>query len=92
MKVTIAQSVGVDISKDWLDVALTACAKTARFANDPKGCRAMIKWLGAIEVERVDTTTADEFEPPFAHGALTQRSTEKMHSWPSGNWLPSTAV
>lgn len=33
-----------------------------------------------------------EFEQPFAHGALTQRSTEKMHSWPSGNLLPSTAV
>ena len=26
------------------------------------------------------------------HGALTQRSTEKTHSWPSGNLLPSTAV
>jgi hypothetical protein len=33
------------------------------------------------------------FELPAVHqGALTQRSIGKMHSWPSGNLLPSTAV
>jgi transposase len=68
MKVTIAQSVGVDISKDWLDVALAACAETARFANDAKGCRAMIKWLGAIEVERV------VFEATGAYHRLFERT------------------
>ena len=36
MKSTLAQNVGVDISKDFLDVATYPAGDTARFPNDLK--------------------------------------------------------
>ena len=38
----IAQSVGVDISKDALDVHLHPAGLARRFATTPRGCRALI--------------------------------------------------
>jgi transposase len=64
----IAQSVGVDIAKDWLDVALSPSAKTARFANDAKGLRALIRWLRVIELTRV------VFEATGAYHRLFERT------------------
>jgi transposase len=48
-----AQSVGVDVSKDFLDVALYPAGSTARFANDAKGYRALVTWLNKHTIERV---------------------------------------
>jgi transposase len=53
MKCSIAQNVGVDISKDSLDVALHPGGVIARFANDPEGHRALMKWLGGYESLRI---------------------------------------
>jgi transposase len=58
---SIAQSVGVDISKDTLDVHLHPAGRARRFANTEKGCRALIGWLGGVVVVRV------AFEPTGAY-------------------------
>ncbi len=53
MENLIAQNIGVDISKDRLDVAARPDGKTAQFPNDPDGHRALIKWLAGFTVVRV---------------------------------------
>src|SRR5262245_28075823 len=58
---SIAQSPGVDISKDTLDVHLQPAGRARRFANTEKGCRALIGWLGGVVVVRV------AFEPTGAY-------------------------
>jgi len=68
MDPTLAQSVGVDISKDFLDVAFHPAGETARFANDAKGQRALIKRLGARELARV------VFEATGAYHRLFERT------------------
>ncbi len=57
----IAQSVGVDISKDTLDVHLHPAGTARRFANKPKGWRALIEWLAKVTVTRL------AFEPTGAY-------------------------
>lgn len=58
---SIAQCVGVDISKDTLDVHLHPTGLVRRFANTPKGRRALIGWLAEVTVIRVG------FEPTGAY-------------------------
>lgn len=58
---SIAQSVGVDISKDTLDAHLHPAGLARRFANTPKGRRALIGWLAEVAVARV------AFEPTGAY-------------------------
>ena len=68
---TIAQSVGVDIAKDTLEVHLHPAGKVSRFANHAKGCAALIAWLKGFEVARV------AFEPTGAyHRAFERRLAE----------------
>ena len=45
-------TVGIDISKTWLDTYAAPQAKAARFANDAAGFRKLIAWMGT-EVDRV---------------------------------------
>lgn len=61
MSDSIAQSIGVDISKDRLDVHLHPAGLARQFSNTPKGCRALIAWLARVEVARV------AFEPTGAY-------------------------
>jgi transposase len=49
----IAQTAGVDICKDALDVHLHPQGEMRRFANNAKGFRALIAWLGAFAIARV---------------------------------------
>jgi hypothetical protein len=74
MKHTLAQNVGVDISKDFLDVATSPAGEAIRFANNAKGHRALIKRLAAFEVIRVvfEATGADHrrFERTLAEAGL----------------------
>jgi len=68
---TIAQSVGVDIAKDTLEVHLHPAGKVSRFANDARGCAALIAWLKGFEVVPV------AFEPTGAyHHAFERRLAE----------------
>ena len=61
MSHSIAQSVGVDISKDTLDVHLHPAGLARRFANTARGCRALIAWLAEVTVMRL------AFEPTGAY-------------------------
>lgn len=46
-------TIGVDISKDWLDAHRWPDGATRRLGNDPPGHRALIRWIGAGPVARV---------------------------------------
>lgn len=61
---SIAQCVGVDISKDTLDAHLHPAGLARRFANTPKGWRELIVWLAEFEITRL------AFEPTgsYHHG------------------------
>lgn len=53
MSAKLAQTAGVDISKDMLEVHLHPERASARFGNDAKGFKAIIAWLGVYRIERV---------------------------------------
>src|SRR5574340_130345 len=53
MKPTLAQNVGVDISKDTLDVAILPEGESFRLANDRDGHLALVRRLRKLEVARV---------------------------------------
>jgi len=46
-------TIGVDVSKDWLDVHRLADGVARRFTNDKTGRKALIKWLTAAPVKCV---------------------------------------
>ena len=64
MSDTIEQTVGVDISKDTLDVHLHPAGKARRFANTRMGRSGLIAWLAEFTITRI------VFEPtgPYHHG------------------------
>lgn len=49
----IPSTIGVDVSKDWLDAHRLADGAARRFANDKTGRKALIRWLSAAPVKRV---------------------------------------
>lgn len=59
----IARSVGVDISKDALEVHLHPTGTARRFGNDRTGFSALIAWLKSVTIARI------AFEPtgPYHH-------------------------
>jgi transposase len=68
MSDTIAQSVGVDIAKDTLEVHLHPAGKGRRFGNDAKGWAALIAWLKGFPIARI------AFEPSGVyHHAFERR-------------------
>jgi transposase len=68
MNLIIAQNAGVDISKDFLDVAIHPAGQTTRFTNDATGLRALIKYLAPHQVARV------VFEATGAYHRLFERT------------------
>ena len=49
---TIPRTVGIDISKDWLDAFTAPEGRASRFSNDSAGFRKLIAWIGS-EVDRI---------------------------------------
>jgi len=68
MRSTVAQSVGVDISKDTLDVAIHPGGESFRITNNPKGHRALIKRLKGFDIARI------VFEATGAYHRLFQQA------------------
>jgi transposase len=68
MRSTIAQSVGVDISKDTLDVAIHPGGESFRITNNPEGHRALIKRLKGFDIARI------VFEATGAYHRLFQQA------------------
>ena len=58
-------TIGIDISKDWLDAHRLPDGRARRFAKDARGHRALIAWMAGLAVTRI------VYEPTGAyHGAL----------------------
>ena len=68
MRSTVAQSVGVDISKDALDVAIHPAGESFRITNNPEGHRALIKRLKGFDIARI------VFEATGAYHRLFQQA------------------
>jgi transposase len=68
MEDSIAQSAGVDISKDTIDVYLHPAGAARRLTNDAEGFSALIAWFGRFAISRI------VFEPtgPY-HRAFERR-------------------
>ena len=49
---SILRTVGIDISKDWLDAFAAPEGRASRFSNDKAGFRKLIAWIGS-EVDRI---------------------------------------
>jgi transposase len=69
---TIAQSVGVDIAKDTLEVHLHPAGQGRRFGNDAEGCAALIAWLEGFVIARL------AFEPSGAYHHAFERRLEQL--------------
>ena len=67
MSDSIAQSVGVGIAKDTLEVHLHPAGKGRRFGNDAKGWADLIAWLGGFVIARI------AFEPSGAYHYAFER-------------------
>jgi transposase len=63
METSIAQNVGVDISKLTLDVHVHPAGIARQFGNDASGIKALLAWLGSHDIARI------VFEPtgPYHH-------------------------
>jgi transposase len=68
MRSTVAQSVGVDISKDTLEVAIHPAGESFRITNNPEGHRALIKRLKGFDIARI------VFEATGAYHRLFQQA------------------
>jgi transposase len=68
MRSTITQSVGVDISKDALDVAVHPAGESFRIANTPEGHGALIQRLKGFDIARI------VFEATGAYHRLFQQA------------------
>ena len=44
---TILRTVGIDISKDWIDASATPEGRAARFSDHGAGFRKLIVWVGS---------------------------------------------
>ena len=77
MTQSIPQCVGIDISKDHLDVHVYPKGMTHQVPNNPAGISALFAWLRAWPVERI----AYEATGPY-HRPLEQAARDKPGDWP----------
>ena len=61
---TILRTVGIDISKDWLDAFAAPEGRAARFPNDRAGLRKLIAWIGS-GVDRIAYEPTGAFHRDF---------------------------
>ena len=61
---SILRTIGIDISKDWLDVFAAPEGRASRFSNDPAGFRKLIAWIGS-EVDRIAYEPTGPFHRDF---------------------------
>jgi len=69
MTQSIAQSVGVDISKDNLDVHLHPEGTSRQFANSPAGHKALLAWLNAYRITRIAYEATGAYHRAFEQAA-----------------------
>lgn len=54
--------VGIDVAKDWLDVAVLGEKRTKQFANTKKGIRDLVRWMSQLEPERIVVEATGGYE------------------------------
>ena len=69
-----AEFVGVDVSKDNLDVASWTSNEYKRFQNDPTGIQELIDWLKTLQAELIVLEATGGLELPF----VAELAFEKM--------------
>lgn len=69
-----AEFVGVDVSKDNLDVASWTSNEYKRFQNDPTGIQELIDWLKILQAELIVLEATGGLEMPF----VAELAFEKM--------------
>ena len=65
MSHSITQNVGVDISKDQLDIAVYPGGAAARFANTAQGHQQLIRRLEQFDIERVTYEATGPYHRAF---------------------------
>ena len=63
----IAHVVGIDISKDQLDVACLPVGHDQQFPNCKVGLQALVKWLGTVELNRVIFEASGRYHKGLEH-------------------------
>jgi len=53
MSEAISRVLGVDVSKDWLDVAVESHGSVQRLGNDAEGCKALVSLARETEAQRI---------------------------------------
>ena len=66
-------SIGIDISKDKLDVHRLCDGAFAQFPDSPNGFRALVSWIGAVSPERVVYEATGAY-----HGAMERFLSEQL--------------
>ena len=61
---SILRTVGIDISKDWLDAFAAPEGRASRFANDRAGFRKLIAWIGS-GIDRIAYEPTGAFHRDF---------------------------
>ena len=70
-------ALGIDVSKDRLDVEIAACGKprSKYFANSPDGWRYLIAWLKELKIKRVHACLGGNrtLQPRYRPGTMGSR-------------------
>ena len=66
---SILRTIGIDISRDWLDVFAAPEGRVSRFSNDPTGLRKLIAWIGS-EVDRIACEPTGPYHRDFEDALL----------------------
>jgi transposase len=74
----MTQAIGIDVSKDFLDVALSGCHEGSRFGNDPDGWRELIAWAQPHQPSQVVVEATGGYERGLL-GALAQAGLPVCH-------------
>jgi transposase len=54
--------VGIDIAKDWFDVAVLGEKRTRQFANTKKGIRELVRWMNQLQPELIVVEATGGYE------------------------------
>ena len=68
----VTTALGIDVSKDRLDVEIVACGKPRSkcFANSPDGWRQLMAWLNEQKIKRVHACLAATRLMPWMRGTF----------------------
>src|SRR5574339_510404 len=57
-----AHVVGIDIAKDWFDVAVLGERRTRQFANTKKGIRDLVRWMSQLQPQLIVVEATGGYE------------------------------